>query len=72
MSNSCLNPDSEAARQWLRRLLYMIADGGSWAIPRSDTVYQILHEKKTMKRVSGNGDKDTERVAKAIGWSVQV
>jgi hypothetical protein len=35
-------------------------------------VYEILHEKKIIKRMSGRGDADTERVAKAIGWSVQV
>ena len=72
MSKSYLDPDSEAARQWLRRLLGMIAEGGRWAIPRSDTVYEILHEQKIIKRMSGRGDADTERVAKAIGWSVQV
>jgi len=72
VSNLILDPDSEDAREWLRWFLGMIADGGLWQIPRADTVYQILHGNKTMKRVSGGGDRDTEKVAKAIGWSVQV
>lgn len=72
MSNDIRNPGSEAARQWMRGMLGMIKEGGLWTIPRSNTVYEILHEKKIIKRMSGRGDADTERVAKAIGWSVQV
>lgn len=58
------------AVQWLVNYLRMIKDGGSWAIPRSRTVYTVSHQTKTLTRTAGPGDPPTEDIAREAGWKV--
>jgi hypothetical protein len=65
-----MKTDSQEARDWLTDHLSKIRSGGMWCIPRSNAIYRIDHENKTMHRVVGC-DVATERVAKAIGWRIE-
>lgn len=57
-----------AARQWLDNLISLLTDGGSWAIPRADTVYTFHKQDKQFSKI-GPGDPDTEMVLDDMGWT---
>ncbi len=60
------------AVEWVTTFLQQINEGGLWVIPRSSAIYEILHSEKRVIRVSPAGDKATERVLKAMGWTVDI
>ena len=60
----------ERAALWLRNLIAMIADGGEWGIPRSNTIYRFDKQAQVVTCVMG-GDKPTERVLEHIGWWIR-
>lgn len=56
---------------WTENLFKMIKDGGTWAVPRSTTIYQldkvnkkatVLHQRKP--------DTSIDAVLRAMGWEV--
>jgi hypothetical protein len=55
---------------WLSNFLNRINDGGTWAVPRSGTVYNVSHKHKTLTRAAGPGDPPTEAIAREAGWKV--
>lgn len=61
----------DQAKEWLERWVAWIKPGGSWAIPRAATIYEIDNRFKIAKRVLGPGDGPTERVFAEIGWVVK-
>lgn len=58
------------AKEWLMEFLGQIKDGGHWAIPRANSIYRIDHARQVAVRIEGEGDKATEEVLAAIGWTV--
>ena len=57
--------------QWFLSFIRNVAQGGIWAVPRAMSGYKIDHEGKTISLMFGEGDRPTERVAKAAGWEVK-
>lgn len=60
----------EEAKRWLENTLRTVQPGGTWTIPRSMTIYEIHRDRKTVKRLLGPGDRNTERVLREIGWDL--
>ena len=58
------------AKAWLRNMLGLAKEGGTWYIPRSQTTYRVYHSRKTLVRI-GPGDESTEYVAKELGWKIE-
>lgn len=58
-----------AAKEWTTNHLNLIREGGVWLIPRSMSIYKVLHSAKQCRVLSG-GDTATDRVLKAMGWEV--
>lgn len=56
---------------WMQKLIESVSNNARWGIPRSDTVYRIDKTNKTFHRAAGLGDKPTEEVLLAMGWSVK-
>lgn len=59
------------SKQWLESLIKLIAEGGIWGVPRSQTMYRIYKSKQLVERYQGPGDPAIERVFKAINWTVK-
>lgn len=61
-----------AAVAWQQALFETIADGGRWIVPRSMSVYEINHTKKTVRRIQGAfPEKIIQRVIEAAGWTYE-
>jgi hypothetical protein len=60
----------DQAKAWMVDFLASVKEGGHWAIPRAKSIYRIDHARKAAVRVAGDGDKATEEVLAAIGWTV--
>ena len=58
------------AKEWMEGFLPRFKEGGVWGIPRADSIYRIEGSRKTAVRIEGEGDKATEEVLAAIGWTV--
>ena len=56
---------------WTENLFKMIKDGGTWAVPRSTTIYQIdkINKKATVLH-QRKPDTSIDAVLKAMGWEV--
>lgn len=69
-----MNLDTEQgmqdAMEWTTNFISMINDGGVWAIPRSDALYQIHHKDKFVIRLTTNFDGPTERVFRKLGFDI--
>jgi hypothetical protein len=59
--------------QWQRSMLSTIKDGGVWAVPANQSVYQINQSSHTYKLLVGDtNDECNKRIAlvfERIGWS---
>jgi hypothetical protein len=64
----------EHVLSWCRNLVETIADGGPWAIPRSQIIFRVDHAARKLILVVGETDAPdfiaTKKVFKHIGWSV--
>ena len=58
----------EDAKRWTTEFISLIKDGGFWAVPRSDSIYQVWHSSREFRRVS-NGENCIDRVLKALGYT---
>jgi hypothetical protein len=69
-----LDHPSDAVLEWCRQVVRVIADGGIWGIPRSNTIFRVDHKKKRLVLISHGDDGSdflaTQRVFKNIGWDV--
>ena len=56
---------------WTENLFKMIKDGGTWAVPRSTTIYQIdkINKKATVLH-QRKPDTSIDAVLRAMGWEV--
>jgi len=56
---------------WTENLFKMIKDGGTWAVPRSTTIYQLdkVNKKATVIH-QRKPDTSIDAVLKAMGWEV--
>jgi len=59
------------AKEWMEKFLPRFKEGGVWGIPRAGSIYRIEGSRKTVVRVEGEGDKATEEVLAAIGWTIE-
>ena len=59
------------AKEWLGDFLSRFKEGGVWGIPRANSIYRIEGSRKTAVRIEGEGDKATEEVLAAIGWTIE-
>ena len=58
---------------WTENLFSMMAEGGSWMIPRSRTIVKVYPLKKEVEVKRGvRLDKSIEQVIKAMGWTVTI
>lgn len=59
---------------WCRNLVSVIADGGLWAVPRSNLVFRANKTDKTLTLVAGDPCDDdvveSRNVFALIGWRV--
>lgn len=56
---------------WQTKMISVLAQGGRWIVPRSMSVYEIDHERKTARRVLGYApEPDIAKVFEAMGWTV--
>lgn len=66
-------PDPEHLR-WCENLVRTIKHNGIWGIPRSQLVFQIDHEKKQLRLVSGDPEHPdvaaTRHIFSYLGWDV--
>jgi hypothetical protein len=53
---------------WFNNFTAKFNEGGTWGIPRSNSVYLVFPSEKRLVRLSASRDSSTERVAKAAGW----
>lgn len=61
----------ENAVAWQQRLVDSVKDGGSWAVPRSGSVYTLDKVNKVATRAAFFYiDHQIDRVFKAMGWKV--
>lgn len=58
------------SKQWLRWVLDHVRQGGTWAIPRSGSVYRIDHEAEIAYKTSGEDEPSITKVFNEIGWTV--
>ena len=69
-----MNLDTEQgmqeAMEWTTNFIGMINEGGVWAIPRSDALYQIYHKEQRVVRLTPSFDGPTERVFRKLGFDV--
>ena len=62
----------ENAMAWQERMLSMIKPGGSWIVPRSNSIYTIYPDEKIAVRVTMNmPDTSIDRVFDAMGWTIK-
>lgn len=59
------------AARWQESMLSTVRQGGSWAVPRSQSIYQIDHKNKVAKKLCGKPEPSIERVFNEIGWTVK-
>ena len=63
----------EQAIMWMETILLMaVRQGGVRAVPRSGIVYEIDHERKVAKKLSGDPEPTIQRVFEEMGWTVDV
>jgi len=62
--------DIAPALTWLLAHLGRINDGGTWAIPRSLTIYRVDKKHCILWR-TGPGDESTESLLPLAGWTVR-
>lgn len=58
---------------WHNNLLSTITQGGRWVVPRSLTIFEVDHVRKTVRRCYDNSlmpEPIIVRVLKAAGWKV--
>lgn len=56
---------------WQQGHISRLVQGGRWIVPRSGTVYEIDHERKIARRISGLlPEPDITKVFAAMGWKV--
>jgi hypothetical protein len=57
---------------WTENLILSLKDGGSWAVPMNESIYQIFKTKKTYKLLLGNPNEETnqkiEKVFHLLGY----
>jgi hypothetical protein len=58
------------AMEWTARTLSHIKQGGTWAIPRSNTFVKVDHENKTAYIIDGQEEQGVARVLNELGWHV--
>lgn len=59
------------AIEWQRKLFSIIREGGRWVVPRSGSVFEIIHSRQTVRLcVAWLPDPDIIKVIKAMGWKV--
>ena len=56
------------AANWVTSIINLLKDEGSWAVPRSGTIYTFHKTLKHYTRIGG-GDPATERVLEHLGWT---
>ena len=66
--------NEEETLLWCRRMLDSIRTGGVWAIPRSQLMFKVDHDKKQLVLVDGDVNHPdflaTKIVFAKIGWAV--
>lgn len=64
----------EYVLDWCRNLVALIADNGTWSVPRSGLVFRANKPAKTLTLVAGDPGEpdvaDCKRVFAEIGWTV--
>lgn len=58
----------EEAKSWATSFINLLNDGGFWAVPRSDSIYQVWHSSREFRRVA-NGESCIDRVLKALDYN---
>jgi hypothetical protein len=58
------------AVEWQTRHVTRVTEGGFWAVPRSLSIYQLSHQRKTAMKLCGLPEPDIAKVFKAMGWTV--
>jgi hypothetical protein len=58
------------AKEWTRRTLSHIKQGGTWAVPRSGAMIKVDHENKTAYVIDGLEEVGIERVLHELDWHV--
>lgn len=59
------------AVEWQTRMVSVLKQGGRWIVPRSGSIYEIDHEGKRARRITGFVPEPTiTRVFEAMGWKV--
>lgn len=57
------------AREWMERQIALVADGGTWILPRSMSIIRINKRDKIATRVSGFApETSTQAVFESMGW----
>lgn len=57
---------------WLENWIGLMADGGTWFYPEAQTIYQVYKERKVVKRLSGPGDSEIEKLFKLLGFALHI
>lgn len=60
----------ENAVCWQTALISSLKPGGTWAVPRSLSIYNIDHGLKVAYKLCGTAEPDIEKVFDAMGWKV--
>lgn len=58
------------AVEWTKDFLSLINEGGIWAVPRSNALYQIYSRQEFVIRLSPGYDAPTERVLRELGFNI--
>lgn len=74
-NNFELDHPSDDVLEFCKNIVRVIADGGVWGIPRSNTIFRLDHKNKRLVLINAGNDDDsdflaTQRVFKHIGWDV--
>ncbi len=66
------NPPQEIL-DWFTRLIMMVKDGGTWAVPQNQSIYTLHHSKKEIHHMIGPNDEWHQKNAicfEKLGWKM--